>query len=163
MIFPPTTSQESWIPGYSGICENEIANELTREGTVHQFVGPEPALGVSKQNIKKKITCWLSNQNVTMWQGLTCTQRQAQELISDPRLAAKTRLLSFNKMQSCTVIGLLTGITPWQDNATWGWFTVPCVRGVKQRGKPQLLFCGSAKLWQHTYLPGVLFLGHRKC
>jgi len=101
--------QESWVPGYSGTCENETADEVTREGTVHQFVGPEPALGVSRQNTKKKIACWLSNQNVTMWQGLTCTQRQAQELILDPSPAAKTRVLSLNRMQSCIVTGLLTG------------------------------------------------------
>jgi hypothetical protein len=39
----------------------ETANELTREGSVHQFVGMEPAMGVS---MKKKITCWLGNQHM---------------------------------------------------------------------------------------------------
>jgi hypothetical protein len=37
--------------------ENEIADELGRERSVHHFVGPEQALGVSRQNIKKKIQC----------------------------------------------------------------------------------------------------------
>jgi hypothetical protein len=46
---------------------------------------------------------------MTLWQGLAGTQRQAQELISGPRIAAKTRLLSFNRTQSRVVIGLLTG------------------------------------------------------
>jgi len=32
--------------------ENENVDEITREGTVHQFVGVEPAMGVSRQNIK---------------------------------------------------------------------------------------------------------------
>ena len=40
---------------------------------------------------------------------LPALKRHAQELISDPSLAAKTTLLYFNKMQSCIVTGLLTG------------------------------------------------------
>jgi len=43
-----------WVPGHSGICGNEIANELTREGSVHQLIGPMPALGILKQNITEK-------------------------------------------------------------------------------------------------------------
>jgi ribonuclease HI len=43
-----------WVPGHSGICGNEIANELTKEGSYHQFVGPVPALGILRQNITKK-------------------------------------------------------------------------------------------------------------
>jgi hypothetical protein len=31
--------------------------ELAREGSVHQFVGHEPARGVLRQNIKYKIKC----------------------------------------------------------------------------------------------------------
>jgi len=33
---------------------NEIADKLARDGSVQQFVGSEPFLGVSRQNIKKK-------------------------------------------------------------------------------------------------------------
>jgi hypothetical protein len=46
---------------------------------------------------------------MTLWQGLAGTQRQTRELISGPRIATKTRLLSFNRTQSRVVIGLLTG------------------------------------------------------
>jgi hypothetical protein len=35
---------------------------------------------------------------VTLWQGLTSIQRQAQELILGPNLAAKPRLLSLNSV-----------------------------------------------------------------
>jgi ribonuclease HI len=43
-----------WVLGHSGICRNEIANGLTREGTVHQFAGLEPALGGGFHGTKKK-------------------------------------------------------------------------------------------------------------
>ena len=39
----------------------------------------------------------------------TGTQRQVRELLSGPGPAAKTRLLSFNRMQSRVMTGLLTG------------------------------------------------------
>ena len=44
-----------------------------------------------------------------MWQGLTSTQRQTPELNLGPSLAARTRLLYFNRMQSRVVTGLLAG------------------------------------------------------
>ena len=38
------------------------------------FVGPDLSLGVSRQNIKRKIKCWADNQHFVMW-GM---QRQAR-------------------------------------------------------------------------------------
>jgi hypothetical protein len=66
-------------------------------------------LGFSRQSIGNKIQCLLYKQHTALWQGLAGTQRQARELISDLRLAAETRLLSFNRTQSRVVTGLLTG------------------------------------------------------
>jgi len=66
-----------WVPGHSRVCGNEIADKLARDGTVHQFAGHEPALGVSGQNIRKKIKCWMDNQHMAMWRDLISTQRQA--------------------------------------------------------------------------------------
>jgi hypothetical protein len=56
------------ISEHSGIRRNEIAQELTRDGSVHQSVGPELVSGISGQNIKKKIKCWLVNQHMSTWQ-----------------------------------------------------------------------------------------------
>ena len=69
-----------WVPGHAGVRGDEIADELTRDSSVLKFVGPEPALGVSRQDILR-IRCWLVNQRWIWWQGLGDTQRQARELI----------------------------------------------------------------------------------
>jgi hypothetical protein len=88
---------------------NEIAHKLARDGSVLWFVGPEPFFGVSRQNIRRKMKCWMENQHLVLWCGPCSTQRQAPELISDPDLATGAQLLSFNRTQSRVVIGLLTG------------------------------------------------------
>jgi hypothetical protein len=95
-------------PGHAGVRGNEIAHELARDGSALKFVGPEPALGVSRQDIRR-IICWLVNQHWVWWRDLGDTQRQAQELILGPCLGAKARFLSFYWIQSRAVTGLLTG------------------------------------------------------
>ena len=87
---------------------NEIADRLARSGSSHRFIGPEPFLGVSRQNIRRKLKCWMKNQHLALWQSPCNTQMQARELISGPDLATVARLLSFNRKQTRAVIGLLT-------------------------------------------------------
>ena len=65
-------------------------------------------MGVSTQNIRRKIKCWMDNQHLARWRGLGSTQRHVRELISGPSPGAKTRLLSFDRTQSRVVTGLLT-------------------------------------------------------
>jgi len=55
-----------WVPGHDGVRGNEIANELTRDGCLPKFVGPEQALGVSGQDIRR-IRRWLVNQHWVWW------------------------------------------------------------------------------------------------
>ena len=138
------------FPGHSGISGNEIADELAREVSVHHFVGPEPVLGVSRQSINKKIQCWLDQQHTTLWQGLAGTQKQARELISGTCTAAKTRLLSFSRMQSRVVTGLLTGHNTLRRHLHMMGQTDSPDRGAQQRKRPQLTFCVSVKLWRHS-------------
>ena len=86
-----------WTPGHAGVQGNEIADELARDGSVLGFLGPEPALRVSRQDIQNRLSCWLANQQWARWRGLGVTKRQARELISGPCLGAKAKFLSFNR------------------------------------------------------------------
>ena len=98
-----------WVPGHAGVRGNEIAGELARGGSALKFVGPKPALGVSRQDIRRRIRRWLVKQHCVWRRGLGNTQRRARELISGPCLGAKFRFLSFNRTQSRVFTGLLTG------------------------------------------------------
>jgi ribonuclease HI len=44
-----------WVPGHAGVQQNEISDKFARDGSVQRFVVPEPFLGVSRQNIRRKI------------------------------------------------------------------------------------------------------------
>ena len=52
-----------WVPGHAGVRGNEIANELARGGCSLKFVGAEPAFGVYRQDIRRRIRRWLVNQH----------------------------------------------------------------------------------------------------
>jgi hypothetical protein len=54
------------VPGHGGVQGNKTANKFMRESSVQKFVGPELSLGVSRQNIKIKIICWVDKQHLVM-------------------------------------------------------------------------------------------------
>ena len=56
-----------WVPGHAAVQRDEMANKLARGGSALKFVGPEPALGVSRQDIRRRIRCWLVNQHWVWW------------------------------------------------------------------------------------------------
>ena len=82
-----------------GIRGNEIADGLARAGTALRFLGPEPALGVSRQDLQMRLGCWLVNQHGAQWRGLGDTQRQAQEFLSGPSLGTWAKFMTFNDLQ----------------------------------------------------------------
>jgi hypothetical protein len=107
-IFPHESESIPTVEEF-GVLVKEITDKLARVGSVLEFVGPEPALGVSRQDIRRRIRSWLVNQRWVWWRILCDTQRHVRELISGPCLGAKTRFLSLNRIQSRAVTGLLTG------------------------------------------------------
>jgi ribonuclease HI len=97
-----------WVPGHVSLRGNKTADGLTRNGSASGYVGPELALVVSRQYLRNKISRWVGNQHWRLWQNLGNTQWQTQELISGPSRGTEVRLLSFNRIQSRVVTGLLT-------------------------------------------------------
>jgi len=55
-------------------------DKLARDSFVQRFVGPEPFLGVSRQNIRRKMKHWMEKQHLVLWCGPCSTQSQAREL-----------------------------------------------------------------------------------
>jgi hypothetical protein len=149
------------VPGHSGIRGIEIADEFAREGSAHHFVGPDLALGVSGQSIRRKMQGWLDRQHLMQWQGLAGTLGQARELISGPCIATKTTLMSFNRAQSRVVIGLLTGHNTLRRNIhIMGLMDSPLCRKCRAGGGTStcvLCECESLVTLRHIYL-GSFFL-----
>jgi len=44
----------NWLPRHAGIGGNEIADGLARGGSALRFLGPEPALSVSRRDLQKR-------------------------------------------------------------------------------------------------------------
>ena len=99
-----------WVSGHAGVRGNETADELVRDGSVLKFLGNEPAVGVSRQDMRRGVRRWLVNQQWVRRQGLGDTQRQARELISVPCLGDKARFLSFNRTQPRLLLAFSLGI-----------------------------------------------------
>jgi len=97
------------VPGNAGIQGNEIAAGLARGGAVLRFLGPEPVLGVSRQDLQMRPGRWLVNQHGAQWRDFGDIQRQAHEFILEPSLGTRAKLMTFNRTQFRVVTGLLTG------------------------------------------------------
>ena len=54
-----------WVPGQAGVRGNEMAT--SSQGMLQRFVGPEHFLGVSRQNIRRKMKPWMENQHLVLW------------------------------------------------------------------------------------------------
>jgi len=98
-----------WVHGHAGIRGNEIADGLARGGFALRFFEPEPALGVSRRDLRKRLGRWLVNQHGAFWRGLGGTQSQAREFISGPILGTRANFMTLSRIQSRAVTGLLTG------------------------------------------------------
>ena len=56
-----------WVPGHAGVRGNKIVDGLARSGSALGLIGTEPALGVSRSGIRKRLSRWLTNQHWASW------------------------------------------------------------------------------------------------
>jgi len=140
-----------WVPGHAGIRGNEIADGLARGGTALRFLGPEPALEVSRRDLEKRLGRWLVNQHWARWRGLGDNQRQAREFISGPNLGTRAKFITFNRTESRVVTGLLRGHNTLRRHLhLLGLLDSPLCRkcGVGEETSAHILL--SARLWPHS-------------
>jgi hypothetical protein len=126
-----------------------------------RFLGPKPALGVSRCDIRKRLSHWLINQQLASWRDLGNTLRQTRELISGPCPGTRIKLLSFNRNQSRVVTGLLTGHNTLRRHLyLFGLLDSPLCKkcGVKEETSAHILReCEALASLRHRYL-GSFFL-----
>jgi hypothetical protein len=150
-----------WVPGHAGVRGNEIADGLARDGFALRLLGPKPALGVSRCDIRKRLRCWLISQHWASWCDLGNTPTQARELISGPCPGTRIKLLSFNNNQSRVVTALLTGHNTLRRHLyLLGLLDSPLSRkcGAKEETSAHILCeCEALAALRHRYL-GSFFL-----
>jgi hypothetical protein len=148
-------------PTHAGVNGNDIVDELAKYGSTLGFIGAEPALGISRQDLRNRNSRWLGKQHWMHWQNLGNTQRQARELILGPCQVTKIRLLPFNRTQSRAVTGLLTGHNTLRRHLhLMGLTDSPLCRrcGAEEETSAHILCkCKALASLRHTYL-GSFFL-----
>jgi hypothetical protein len=104
---------------------------------------------------------WTEKPHLALWSGPCSTQRQTRELVFGPNLAIGARLLSFNRIQSRVVIGLLTGHNTLRRHLLiMGLSDNPICRkcGTEEEISVHILCeCEALASLRHTYV-GSLFL-----
>ena len=116
-------------------------------------------MGISRQDIRRRVRRWLVNQHGVWWRVLCDTQRPARELISEPYLGAKARFLSFNRIQSRAVIGFLNGHNTLRHFHLMGLSDSPMCRrcGAEDETSAHILCeCGALASLRHAYLDSFL-------
>jgi hypothetical protein len=97
-----------WVPGHNGIKGNEIADQLAKMGSLHPFIGPEPACGISGRVAGWAIRDWVDREHHKHWQS-TLGQKHVKVFKDEPSTERTTKLLKLSRVQIRYMTGLLTG------------------------------------------------------
>jgi len=61
---------EGLSPGHAVIRGNDFADGIARCGNALRFLAPEPALGVSRRDLQKRLGFWLVIQHGAQWRDI---------------------------------------------------------------------------------------------
>jgi hypothetical protein len=59
-----------WVPGHMGGDGNEIANQLSRQGSSHPLIRLELALGISVKVARGVMSNWTNRKHEQHWQSI---------------------------------------------------------------------------------------------
>ncbi|KAJ8914966.1 hypothetical protein NQ315_002490 [Exocentrus adspersus] len=97
-----------WVPGHSGIKGDEKADELARKGSSASYIGPEPAVGVSKTMVRSQVKEWVNAQHKEYWNNITRHQH-GKIFIRESSAKLTRELLTLSRNKLRIIAGLLTG------------------------------------------------------
>ncbi len=96
-----------WVPGHHDILGNEIADELPREGSTTDLVGPEPALPLTRSLVKSIICDEAYQKHIQYWKNLP---KHSKFFLKEPLTrAAGRRFFNMKKSRLRVLVGTITG------------------------------------------------------
>lgn len=97
-----------WVPGHTGIDGNEQADNLAKQGTAKQFVGPEPFCGVTYSMVKTENKALLSKKKNEYWNSVT-GKKFTKLMIKEPSFQRANWLSNLRRKQLRIMLMFLTG------------------------------------------------------
>lgn len=96
------------VPGHSDIGGNVKADELARQASGKEFIGPEPSLPIPKSESRTNIAGWALSEHLRLWNALT-TCRQTKMFIKGPEKGLSNFILSLKRTKIRHLVGIITG------------------------------------------------------
>ncbi len=97
-----------WVPGHSGIQQNETAERLARKGAKIRPIDPEPFLPLSLSRFKSEIRNWIEKRKQTEWR--VCERYETSQLCLEGSTDRYVQFMSKLDKKHCRIlVGLLTG------------------------------------------------------
>ena len=97
-----------WVPSHSGIAGNEKADRLAKYGAQKDCIGPEPQIGITRQQVKTALYAWADDQLEREWRNRTDC-RQTKVFVPRPDKAKSQWLLHRSRQALNSLVGILTG------------------------------------------------------